>query len=63
LRPLAPKCYFAGMRHDWLRTSAGVNVVAIGLVAIKFSLVLFTFQACWILFRGEPYVLHGLRGM
>jgi uncharacterized protein YjeT (DUF2065 family) len=62
LRPLALKCYFARMRRDWLQTSIGVNVVAIGLVAIMLSLSLFTLQDCWILFSGEPYVLHGLSG-
>lgn len=51
------------MRRDWLQTPTGVNVVAVGLVAIVFSLMLFTVQDCWILFRGEPYLLHGLRGM
>jgi hypothetical protein len=52
------------MRHrHWIQTSTAVNVVAIGLVAIVFSLVLFTLQDCWILFRGEPLVIHGLRGI
>src|SRR5882762_3513157 len=51
------------MSRDWLRTSTGVNVVAIGLVAIIFSLVLFTIQDLWILFSGKLVALHGLRGM
>ncbi len=63
LRPLALKCYVTGMRQHWLQTSTGVNVIAIGLVAIVFSLMLFIVQDCWILFRGEPYALHGLRGV
>ena len=51
------------MRRDWLQTSIGVNVVAVGLIAIVFSLMLFTVQDCWILFRGEPYALHRLSGI
>jgi hypothetical protein len=51
------------VRQNWLETSTGVNLVAIGIVAIVFSLMLFTVQDCWILFRGEPYVLDGLRGI
>src|SRR5580704_11553032 len=51
------------MRRAWLETSTGVNVVAIGLFGIVFSLALFTLQDCWILFKGEPYVLHGPRGI
>ncbi|MBZ5702247.1 MAG: hypothetical protein LAN84_10405 [Acidobacteriia bacterium] len=51
------------MRQDWLRTSTGVNVVAIGLVAIMFSLVLFTVQDFSILLTGKIYALHGLRGI
>jgi hypothetical protein len=62
-REIQLKCYIARMRRGGLQTSIGVNVVAVGLVAIVFSLVLFTVQDCWILFRGEPFVLHGLRGI
>ena len=62
-REIQLKCYIARMRRGWLQTSIGVNVVAVGLVAIVFSLVLFTVQDCWILFRGEPFVLHGLNGI
>jgi hypothetical protein len=40
-----------------------VNVVAIGLVAIIFSLVLFTIQDFWFLLFGKLVVLHGLRGI
>jgi hypothetical protein len=54
--------YFRFMRQGWLESSTGVNVVAIGLVAIMFSLVLFTVQDLWILVTGTPYALHGLRG-
>ena len=50
------------MKQGWLESSTGVNVVAIGLVAIMFSLVLFTVQDLWILVTGTPYALHGLRG-
>jgi len=50
------------MRQGWLESSTGMNVVAIGLVAIVFSLVLFTVQDLWILVTGTPYALHGLRG-
>jgi hypothetical protein len=35
---------------------------AIGLVAIMFSLALFTVQDLWVLVTGAPYALHGLRG-
>ena len=63
LRPSALKCYVARMSRNWLQTSTGLNVVAVGLVAIVYSLLLFTIQDCWILLRGEPYVLHGLRGI
>ena len=51
------------MRQDWLRTSTGVNVVAIGVVAIAFSLVLFTVQDIWILLAGKLVTLQGLRGI
>src|ERR1700751_5018026 len=51
------------MRYSWVQTSAGINFVAIGLVGIWFSLMLFTLQDCWILFRGEPYAVHGPRGI
>src|ERR1700741_3484455 len=50
------------MRQGWLESSTGVNVVAIGLVAIMFSIVVFTVQDLWILVTGTPYGLHGLRG-
>ena len=51
------------MRKDWLETSAGVNVVAIGIVAILFSLAIFTLQDFAILFTGRPDLLRGLRGI
>ena len=38
---------------DWLRTEAGERVIAIGLVAISFSLVAFIFHDVWILFTGN----------
>jgi len=41
------------MRRDWLWTSRGLDVVAVGLVAIVLSLVFFTFQDVWILFTGK----------
>ena len=50
------------MKQGWLESSTGVNVIAIGLVAIMFSLVLFTVQDLWILVIGTPFALHGLRG-
>src|SRR5260370_3432209 len=50
------------MRQDWLTTSTGINVVAIGLAAILFSLVLFAFQDFLILLTGKPCALHGLKG-
>ena len=50
------------MRQDWLRTSTGINVVAVGLVAIMFSLALFAVQDFSILLTGKPYALQGLRG-
>jgi hypothetical protein len=42
------------MRRDWLSSNTGLNVVAIGLVTLVFSLVLFfTFQDGWILLTGK----------
>lgn len=41
------------MRRDWLWTDRGLDVVAVGLVAIVLSLVFFTFQDVWILFTGK----------
>ncbi len=49
------------LRQDWLQTSTGVNVVAVGLLAIMFSVILFTVQDFWILFADKLYVVHGLR--
>ena len=42
------------MSRDWLSSNTGFNVVAIGLVTLVFSLVLFfTFQNGWILLTGK----------
>jgi hypothetical protein len=49
------------MRRDFLRTSIGVQVVAIGIVAIVLSLQL-ALQDIWILITGKLVVLTGLRG-
>jgi hypothetical protein len=51
------------MRRNWLWTSLGINVVAIGLFAIAVSLIVFTVQDLAILVTGKPYVLHGVRGI
>lgn len=53
----------SAMRCDWLRTSTGVNVVAIGLATIAFSIIVFTLQDFAILFSGKPYTLHGVDDM
>jgi hypothetical protein len=50
------------MRRDWLGTSTGINVVAIGVVAIMFSLAVFAVEDFSILLTGKPYALHGPRG-
>ena len=49
------------MRRDWLWSDNGLNVLAMGIVAIIFSLVLFTTQDVWILFTGKLFALTGLR--
>ena len=41
------------MRHDWLNTEFGITVVAIGLVAILFSGIIFTLQDISILLTGK----------
>ena len=41
------------MRQDWLKTKFGINVVAIGLVAIVFSGIIFTLQDISILLTGK----------
>ena len=51
------------MKHDWLKSEMGLNVVAIGLVAIMFSLVLFTLQDVSILLTGKFVALPGLYGI
>lgn len=50
------------VRQDWLQTSTGVNVVAVELFAIMFSVILFTVQDSWISLADKLYVVHGLRG-
>jgi hypothetical protein len=51
------------MRRDWLSSETGMNVVAVGLVAITFSLVLFTAQDVWILLTGKLFVLKAFMGV
>ena len=41
------------MKRDWLGTEIGINVVAIGLVAIMFCLIIFTIQDISILLTGK----------
>ena len=49
------------MKRDWLNTEAGTGVVAVGLVAIVFSLILFCFQDISILLTGKPLTFGALR--
>ena len=49
------------VRQDWLQTSTGVNVVAVELFAIMFSVILFAVQDSWISLADKLYVVHGLR--
>jgi hypothetical protein len=41
------------MRSNWLGTSTGLNVVAVGLYAIMFSLAVFTLEDIQILLTGK----------
>lgn len=54
---------FETMKHYWLKSEMGENVVAIGLVAIMFSLALFTLQDLSILLTGKFVALRGLYGI
>jgi len=56
------RLFMEGMKHYWLKSEMGVNVVAIGLVAIIYSLTLFTLQDVWILLTGKLVALSGLYG-
>jgi hypothetical protein len=42
------------MKQDWLRKEIGINVVAVGIVAIVFCLFVFTVQDVSILLTGKP---------
>jgi hypothetical protein len=51
------------MRQDWLETKMGINVVAIGSVALTLSLVIFTLQDVSILLAGKLIAFGKMRGI
>jgi hypothetical protein len=51
------------MRRGWLGTAAGLNVVAIGIVASAVSLVMFTIQDLLTLLTGKFAAFHGPKGI
>lgn len=56
------RLFMRGMKRAWLKTEIGINVVAIRLVAIMYSLFLFTLQDISILLTGKFVVITGLYG-
>jgi hypothetical protein len=51
------------MKHYWLKSEMGENVIAIGIVAIMFSLAVFTLLDVWTLLTGKFVALTGLYGI
>ena len=60
---LGARLFTKAMKQTWLITEMGINVVAIGDVAIIYSLFLFTLQDISILLTGKFVVITGLYGL
>lgn len=57
------RSFVGAMNHDWLKGEMGINVVAIGLVAVILSLAFFTLRDIWVLLNGKFVAVSGLYGI
>ena len=60
---IGARLFTGAMKHYWLKTEMGENVTAIGIVAIMYSLAVFTLRDVWVLLAGKFVALTGLYGI